>query len=221
MSVRQFDSPLRFMVQSEYDDEVEYLVDLGEGDGGVCSCWRSWNFRERCKHILLVRGQFCDEMIDRVKKSDLNEPVMDIKECLTLSPDEDHLTSHLTYHDSSSLKSSLLLREEEERYKEDQRARAKGLGSTLAEIKTIFPEVDIDAEVKKMRAWLCRPENRKRQLTPKFMTNWILHANSPALLNGKDLPENDRKILEMDPLTMDEETKHRWIMLDHAQRHGK
>lgn len=64
----------------------------------------------------------------------------------------------------------------------------------LEEFKTAFPALDIEQEVRKMRAWtLANPSNAKtRRGVLKFMNSWLSKAQNraPAKGGGEDTPES-------------------------------
>jgi hypothetical protein len=77
MTVEPYDNPLRFLVASESDNDIKYLVDIGENDAfGKCTC-QHFDFRIqpainsstrtiRCKHITKAREFFLDNLIKRM-----------------------------------------------------------------------------------------------------------------------------------------------------------
>lgn len=63
MNLQPHDSVLRWLVESESRPGEHQLVDLGEGDGGECSCEDFQFRRHRCKHITAVREHLLDLII--------------------------------------------------------------------------------------------------------------------------------------------------------------
>lgn len=82
MSATRYDSPLRFLVDSNSACGVQYLVELDTyGGNGMCAC-PHFRFRlekiiaqpgakpsnvTRCVHIMTARDQFIDEVMAAIK----------------------------------------------------------------------------------------------------------------------------------------------------------
>ena len=82
MSVRRYDNPLRYMVDSHSDENVQHLVEIDAYNGnGRCAC-PHFTFRlekqmtpdakpsnaTRCHHIIEAREYLLDEFIKLIKK---------------------------------------------------------------------------------------------------------------------------------------------------------
>jgi hypothetical protein len=208
MKVRRFDSALRFMVTSETGDGSEYLVDLREGDGGVCGCWRSYNLRERCKHIQLVREHFCDEMIKRVGKIDLNEPVMEI----------------VLKKDSIQGNDTIPLRGDKVKSSSERVVCSKppDLSALVEYCLTLdMPVGEAERIEDYWKANGFKTGQNRIKDWKAFVRNWNRTGqmrNGRKSLDTSKFSEEDKKVLDQDPLTMDDETRHKWTMLNYAQR---
>ena len=83
--------------------------------------------------------------------------------------------------------SSLSTKEEKKEKKGRGRAQLAD-DEFLARIKELFPYIDIDQELRKMKAWLLTPKGRNRRLTRGFVVNWLSKIDKPL-----EVPQDDRE----------------------------
>ncbi len=49
-----------------------------------------------------------------------------------------------------------------------------------------YSHINWDHEIEEMRLWCLKPENTGRQITPRFVLNWVKKISKPlSLKNGK------------------------------------
>lgn len=81
MKITRYDSPLRWLVQSESRPNISHLVDLGEsGEVGQCTCEHyqchiapeieAGRAVLRCKHIRAVREKLLSLVIKKLKDNE-------------------------------------------------------------------------------------------------------------------------------------------------------
>jgi hypothetical protein len=66
---------LTFLVQSQSNEEVSYLVDLGEGKAGECNCAdavlrKKKKLGSTCKHLRAAKEYLVNEVIERLKEQE-------------------------------------------------------------------------------------------------------------------------------------------------------
>lgn len=52
----------------------------------------------------------------------------------------------------------------------------------IAQLRPLYPGIDIEREVRKMQAWFLTPRGRKRKLTRTFVVNWLNKIDAPIVL---------------------------------------
>lgn len=58
----------------------------------------------------------------------------------------------------------------------------------LNELKPLYPHVNVDSEVLKMRAWLLTPKGRGRRLTKGFVVRWLNRFDAPPPATKPPMP---------------------------------
>ena len=69
--------------------------------------------------------------------------------------------------------------------------------SFIEEIKKLYPKVNVNSEINKMRAWLLTPAGRGRKINRRFMVNWLnkidteidFHGHKSSQISGPTLSE--------------------------------
>ncbi len=53
----------------------------------------------------------------------------------------------------------------------------------MEELKKLYPSINMEDQINKMKAWLLTPKARGRSLTRQFMVNWLNRCDSPVKTN--------------------------------------
>lgn len=63
--------------------------------------------------------------------------------------------------------------------------------SFISELRLIYLNIDIDAQIQKMKAWLLTPKGRGKKLTRQFVVNWLNRCDIPIQVSQpkKDPPK--------------------------------
>lgn len=84
-------------------------------------------------------------------------------------------------------------RREEKNTSLKRSVKARSVEEIISELKKTgaYEGIDFDSELKKMHAWLTVPKNRGRQLTHRFIMNWLNKCDLPLLSHSSADPETE------------------------------
>lgn len=102
----------------------------------------------------------------------------------------------------------------------DGNGNGDGTKDFIEVLKPLYPGVNVDAEIRKMQAWMLTPKGKNRHLTKRFVVNWLNKCDQPLHHKPAGKPAAKPKLSAFDRKKAHSDIEEMRRELDYARERG-